>query len=183
MPQADPPGSPSSTTATVPSGAGKPQIRKLVRPKEGWLTAVPVTEGQVVSLIDGRLKVGQTGQFLVQQGGQTLEIVSEAELQKRFDVQEMGGLHLSGEERRAIEDRLGVGCCQSGKTLVQAVRRIAALQIGTVEIPVTPGQWEEIQHRAKKNGRTTEQEVQQIAQRLEDELFHGGVGRGALGRL
>ena len=64
--------SPTSTTAAPP----RPTIRKQsVRPKDGWLTAVPIeTPGQLIRLIDGTIKVGQANQYQIQQAGQTLAI-------------------------------------------------------------------------------------------------------------
>ena len=177
--------SPTSTTVAPPDPPKRPTIRKQsVRPKDGWLTAVPIeTPGQLIRLIDGTIKVGQANQYQIQQAGQTLAICTEEMLRKVYDVREDGGMRIPQEEKRAIEDCLGIGSMNSAAALLAAVKRLAVLKIGTVEVMPTTWQWEEIQHRAGKNGRTVEQEVKWIAERLEDELFHGGVARSYAGKV
>lgn len=173
---------PSSLAA--PTGT-KPIVRLLVRPKDGWLTATPVLEGTLVRRQNGTLVSAREGQYLLQLDGHTIDVCDAAALSRDYDVREAagGGLSLTAAQCRLLEDRLGPGCTQTPERLLAAIARLAVLRIGDVAIPVTPGQWEEIAYRAQKNDRTVEAEITRIAERLEDELFHGGVGRGIGGRI
>lgn len=178
--------SPTGTSGVTPSQSAPPAValRRQVRSKDGWLLAVSPTEiGQIVRLPDGLLHQVRAEHLLVYSGAILVDVCTEATLRAKYDVRDEGGLSLSGEERRALEDRLGTGTTQDATRLVAAVARLAQLQIGSIEITLTPGQWSEIAHRAGKNGRTVDHELQQVVQRLEDELFHGGVPRSAAGRV
>lgn len=158
--------------------------KQQVRPKDGWYLAVPVqTPGQMIRLASGHMHIAKAGDYLVQLDGQTIDLCAEADLRAKYDVREEGGLRLSGEAVRAIEDRVGIGAGQSSVTLLQAIERLAQLTVGAIEIPLTTGQWAELRYRAEKNGRTLTEELRLVVQRIEDELFHGGVGRGLGGKL
>lgn len=158
--------------------------KQQVRPKDGWYLAVPVqTPGQMIRLASGHTHIAKAGDYLVQLDGQMIDLCPEKELRVRYDVREEGGLRLSGEAVRAIEDRVGIGAGQSASALLQAVTRLASLKVGEIEIRLTAGQWSELRYRAEKNGRDLAEEVRLVAQRIEDELFHGGVGRGIGGKV
>lgn len=58
--------------------------------------------------------------------------------------------------------------------LVHAVERLTALNIGELSLPLTPGQLAELQHRARKRGRTVQEEMKAVLARIHDELFHQG---------
>ena len=96
---------------------------------------------------------------------------------------EDAALAIPGMIVRQLEDRLGPGACRTPESLLAAVRRLAQIGVGEVEIAFSPGQLEEIAHRARRNNRTVEQELQWIVRRLEDDLFHGGTPRGIVGRI
>lgn len=79
-------------------------------------------------------------------------------------------LVLTGAPLLALETQLG-GYLATTDRLVDKVRALAGLQIGTHHIEFTPGQWEEIQHRAKKRGITVAEEIRQIWHKLQSEFF------------
>lgn len=85
-----------------------------------------------------------------------------------------GGLLLSAADCRAIEETTGFGTTRSPAALRAAVERLATIAIGDIRLAFTPGQLEEIAHRAGKRGRTIEQEMKAVVDRIEDELFHRG---------
>jgi hypothetical protein len=86
----------------------------------------------------------------------------------------VGGLQLTAAECNLLEDITGLGSTQSAAALLKAVERLAAIKIGDIRIPFTPGQLHELQHRAQKRGRTVEAEMRAVVARIEDDLFYKG---------
>lgn len=84
------------------------------------------------------------------------------------------GLSLSALDCRTLEDLVGIGTTRSAPDLLKAVERLGSIRIGDIRLPFTPGQLNEIQHRAQKRGRTVEAEMQAVVDRLQDELFYKG---------
>lgn len=183
-PTAASPGSATSATTApltlaagnVPDALRKPQPRR-VREKTPVLIARPAVPGQIHKSIEGRLTRGEPGDWvLCTPTGATLRLVSETVLSEGYEIVEEGGLTLSGREARRLEDRLGPGTTASGEKLLAAVERLARIGVGEIELPFTPGQLEEMKHRADRRGRTLKDEFKLIVSRLADELFHGGRG-------
>lgn len=144
-----------------------------MRRKGGWLTAVaPAIPGQLVSRADGQVIMPKPGDLLITSGGLVLDVVDERTLDTTYDTKIDGEMKIAPQVKRALEDRLGLGACESDAALLAAVVRLARISVGEIEIPFTPGQLEELNHRAKKNNRTITQELQSVVKRLESELFH-----------
>ncbi len=78
---------------------------------------------------------------------------------------------LTSKIRGELEDKLGVGATVSGKALVEAVDRLARLDIGTVSIPLTDSQWDELRHRADKRDTTVKDEISRIWNAIGSDLF------------
>ena len=99
--------------------------------------------------------------------------MGEGQLAVRYIVDE-GGQLLS----QAICDRLelttGLGSTRTPEDLCTAVERLAKISIGTIQIDFTPGQLEEIHHRAVKRGRTVKQELQAVVDRIREAIFWRG---------
>jgi hypothetical protein len=70
-----------------------------------------------------------------------------------------------------LEQTLGLGATRTPADLVKAVERLAAIHVGTIQIDFTPGQLDEIAHRATKRGHTIQQELQAVVDRIREELF------------
>ena len=85
-----------------------------------------------------------------------------------------GGLHLSAVECDRLAEALGLGAAVTASAILTAVDRLAAVRIGDIRIPFTPGQLAELQHRAAKRGRTVEAEMRAVVARIENELFYQG---------
>jgi len=177
-------GSATSAPTTVSAPAGS-RSRTRVRMVGSVLTAAPVaTPGQIIRTLDGLLVQGHEGDWvLTTADGQILRVVSAAVLEQGYEPVEDAALAIPGMIVRQLEDRLGPGACRTPESLLAAVRRLAQIGVGEVEIAFSPGQLEEIAHRARRNNRTVEQELQWIVRRLEDDLFHGGTPRGIVGRI
>jgi hypothetical protein len=89
-------------------------------------------------------------------------------------VAPLPGLHLSPIEVAKLETALGVSAPLTPASLVAAVERLTGLHLGELRLALTPGQLEELRHRAMKRGRTLDAEMQAVLGRLHDELFYKG---------
>lgn len=111
------------------------------------------------------------GDWIVTLGTDLLEVVSARDFPSRFAFIEEG-MVLPRTVCRRIEEITGMGTTQTPEALVKSIDRLARISIGGVKIDFTPGQLEEIKHRALKRGYTVEQEIQRIVDRIRDEIFH-----------
>lgn len=144
-----------------------------MRRKGGWATASPpAVPGQLLSRVDGQILMPKVGDLVVSQGSLVLDVVDEKTLEANYDIRVEGEMKVPPAVKRALEDRLGLGSCASGASLLAAVTRLAKISVGEIEIQFTPGQLEELGHRASKNGRAIRAELQSVVKRLESELFH-----------
>jgi hypothetical protein len=145
-----------------------------VRRVDADLFAVLVQKAETVTLADGRVTLAMAGDYRLVRGTHTLDVVPAARFAKEYETKPVGGLLLSQRECDALVERLGLGATHDGDRLLEAVDRLAKVEIGGVRIPFTPGQLAELQHRAVKRGRTVELEIRAVLSRIEDELFHRG---------
>ena len=84
------------------------------------------------------------------------------------------GLQLTPAETDQIAQALGLGAAVTARAILAGIERLAAIRIGDIRIPFTPGQLAELQHRAGKRGRTLDAELRAVVARVEEELFHHG---------
>ena len=96
------------------------------------------------------------------------------QLQTLATPAKLPGLQLTPAECDRLEEITGFATTRSAPDLLAAVERLAAIKIGDIRLPFTPGQLHELQHRAQKRGRTVEQEMRAVVSRIEDELFYKG---------
>lgn len=78
---------------------------------------------------------------------------------------------LSQAELQALEDILGGGSVLNGKDLLAKVQRLAGISYHHIRLNFTPGQLEDLQFKAKRQGKTVEQLVEQMAPRIADQFF------------
>lgn len=112
------------------------------------------------------------GDWIIAAGSQIIDVASAKAFPERYERIHDGALQLDRATCVLLEEITGIGTTKDPETLRQAVMRLARIGIGNVQIPFTPGQLEEIAHRAAKRGWTVEKEVQRIVDRIKDELFY-----------
>lgn len=78
---------------------------------------------------------------------------------------------ISGTELQALEDILGGGSVLNGQDLLSKVKRLAGISYGHIRLGFTPGQLEDLEFKAKRQGKTVEQLVEQMAPRIADQFF------------
>lgn len=110
------------------------------------------------------------GDYLIHRGAQVIDVCDEATLKRSYMVVEEG-LFVPKETCDLIECITGVGTARTPKELLAAIDRLAFIEIGGIRIQFTPGQLEEIKHRAEKRGYTVAQELGRIVDRIKDEIF------------
>jgi len=145
-----------------------------VRRKETGLTAYTVDRAIDIALVDGRVAQANRGDICVTRGELSLDVLPPKTFADRYEVIASGVLTLSAADCARIEEIAGVGCTRSAADLVKAIERLCTIRIGDIRIPFTPGQVEELRHRARKRGRTLEAEMKAVVARIEDELFYKG---------
>lgn len=111
------------------------------------------------------------GDWIVTIGTDVVDVVTEKEFKSKYELVEEGVL-IPRAICVQIEEITGVGTARTPEDLYQAVDRLARIAIGDVQIGFTPGQLEEIRHRAFKRGLTVAQELQRIVDRIKDEIFY-----------
>lgn len=78
---------------------------------------------------------------------------------------------ISAPELQALEDILGGGSVLHGKDLLAKVQRLAGITYHHVRLQFTPGQLEDLQEKARRQGKTVEQLVEQMAPRIHEQFF------------
>jgi len=80
-------------------------------------------------------------------------------------------LVLSGAERAQIEKLTG-SYTRTAEELVEAIARLAVLKIGKVQVDFLPKQWEEIKHRADREGVKVQVLVERIVREMSRQFFN-----------
>lgn len=130
--------------------------------------------GQAVILPWGEQTVPAPDSLLLYQGSQVVRIIKQAEFEKDYVCVDDDTLTVSPAGKQRLERTTGFGTLRSEAELIQAVERLATIEIGGVHIDFTPGQLEEIAHRATKRGRPVEAEIRATIDRIKEELFWRG---------
>jgi len=171
LPTTSPPTAASTSTPATASNwttASRVSLRRkgatLIATRAGIESLVP---------IGGQEIVAHVGDWIVrtQPGSVPIAVIPTAQFPGPFEIVEDGTLVLSQRDREAIEATTGIGTTRSAADLLAGVRRLARIQIGEVVIPFTPGQIEELAHRAEKRGQTLRQAMQAVVDRIQDEIF------------
>ena len=111
------------------------------------------------------------GDWIVANQRTLLAVVPARTFPAPYELVDPAALTLSNADRTALESTLGLGATQTPAALVAAVSRLARLRVGEVEITFTPGQLEELAHRAEKRGRSLQAEIEAVVDRIREEIF------------
>ena len=161
---------PASTSTTAPAPSAKVQVRR----KEVGLTADTLDRAQELTTVDGRVVHASRGDIRIGRGEHVIDVLIPRHFAERFEVVVPSQLTLSPADCAQLEATAGLGSTQSAAALVKAVQRLCTIAVGEIRIPFTPGQVEELKHRAQKRGRTLDAEIRAVIARLQDELFYKG---------
>lgn len=128
------------------------------------------------TLLDGTEVFAHIGDWVIYDpsGSVVIGVLTAAAFPGPYEIVAEGTLTLSKAEREQLEATSGVGSTRTPADLIRAVQRLARIRIGDVNVPFTPGQLEELQHRAIKRGQTVQQTIQAVVDRIRDELFWKG---------
>lgn len=135
------------------------------------LTAVEAQKKQTIELATGDQVLAAKGDWLIYQGDTLLDVSTTRDLLTRYDVLQDRRLVLDQESCESLERTTGIGSTRNTEELIKSVERLASIHIGDVRIAFTPGQLEELTHRAHKRGFMIGQEIERIVDRIRDELF------------
>lgn len=127
---------------------------------------VQLTTGGYVDLV--------AGDWLITRGSAIVDW-ARGMLDEKYEILAEGELRLPLAVVQRLEQTTGFGTGKDPYSLLESVERLAALSIGTIHIDFTPGQLDEIKHRAGKRGHTMQQELQAAVDRVKDEIFHRGA--------
>lgn len=166
---------PSSPSPSAPPAKPGASVALTVRPILSLrYTARLLAEPASITGVDGVARAGLPGDYVVSTDTATIELCSPFTFASRYEIVTDGALTLAPHTLRQLDDLLGPGATRSAAALVAAVDRVASIRIGDVRLPFTPGQLEELAHRASKRGRSVEAEIAAVVDRIRDEIFHRG---------
>jgi len=144
---------------------------KQVRPNTAPLQVKHPADGAGVMLPSGQVKFPKLTDWIVSRSGQVIDVCDDAQLARSYtEIQD--GLLIPRPLCTQIEEITGVGTTKTPEALCEAIGRLARIRVGDVKIPFTPGQLEEITHRADKRGQTVKQTIEAIVERIKDEIFY-----------
>lgn len=145
-----------------------------VRRRTPTLTAVKVVTPQTVDLPTGEQVFVRSGDWIITAGQQIVDWSGSAALSTHYERVQTAKLEISPETAQRLERTLGLGATRDAYSLVDAVERLARISIGSVVVEFTPGQLEEIKHRASKRGHSVAEELRAVVDRVKDDIFHRG---------
>lgn len=166
------PALPSTSTGIAPKKA--PVQRIPVRLKKAvteTLLAYQLPDPKNVILPSGHELRGYAGDWVVTRNEQPIDLLSQARFEQTYEPIPEPTLVLTKADQTALEQQLGFGATASSQTLRQAVQRLAALQIGSVDVNFSVTQWEELARRAERRGKTVSEYMQQVVDRLLQDLW------------
>lgn len=128
----------------------------------------------LVELPAGERVEVRAGDWLITRGQTIVDWARADALDRTYEMILDGELRLPRVVVQRLERTTGIGTGRDPYALVEAVERLAAIAIGTIHVEFTPGQLDEIAHRARKRGHTVQQELEAAVDRVKDEIFHRG---------
>ena len=134
------------------------------------LTAQQATVPTTVTFSTGATWRVPPGDWIIMQGETVVDVCGAAAFKDKFEIVVDGTL-IPRSICTEIEETTGIGSTRNPDELLKAIQRLAKISIGHVQIIFTPGQLEELLHRASKRGYSVQQEIERIVDRIKDELF------------
>lgn len=170
-----PPQAPASTSTPARTNDLGVVTRVNLRRRGTPLVAIKLTQAMTeFAAADGSSIWGRAGDWKVMNGNVVVQILTAKEFPGPYEIEQQGTLTLTKQDRELLEEITGIGSTTSAGALIAATARLARIAIGDVTIPFTPGQLEEITYRASKRGITVQRAIQDVIDRIKDELFHRG---------
>ncbi len=133
---------------------------------------IRATTTHAVVLPDEAIGTVQAGDWEILSGRIVIGTLKDKDFPGPYEIVAEGTLILSVRDREAIEAVTGLGSTRTALDLLAGVQRLARIKMGDVTIPFTPGQLEEIAYRAQKRGISVQRAMQEVVDRIKDELFH-----------
>lgn len=134
-------------------------------------TATRIIHPGVYPLATGRVEQAHPGDWLISRGSTIFQVLTPAAFDSLCEPVVEGGLFIPPVSCAILERTLGVGSCRSLAALQTRVDQLARLEIGGIRVDFTPGQLDELAHRAAKRGLTVEEEVRRVVEKLSGDLF------------
>ena len=145
-----------------------------MRARTPTLTATRMQDAQRVHLTHAGFVHLVQGDWLISRGPTLVDWV-RGPLDDKYEILIERELKLPSTVVARLEQTTGFGTGKDPYSLLEAVERLASISIGTIHVDFTPGQLDEIKHRAGKRGHTVEQELRIAVDRVKDEIFHRGA--------
>lgn len=163
----------AATSPSTPAAPSTGSRRLVVRPRGRVYTATQVAVVTQVELPGGVVVTAHPDWWIVGEGPRACAVVPPSHFIAQYEPADEVALRLSPDECRAIEAVVGLGACKDAGSLLAGTNRLARIGIGGIDLTFTPGQMEELKHRAEKNGHTVKQEMQRVVDRIKDDIFWG----------
>ncbi len=146
-----------------------------VRKREQTLTLVArkLTAPQQFSTIDGRVRPGEIGDYVLSyENGVAVDVVGPQELARAYEtIVPEAQLTLTPEQITRIAKCVRFGGTATAESLVSAIESLAFVAIGEHRLPFTPGQIAELKLRADKRGMAYDAYVKRIVDLILEQFF------------
>ena len=159
----------SSTPATPPD---RLQVRETTRE---MLTACQVQKDEVLRLQSGHGVRVFPGEWVIYRGQTLVDTITDGRFRQSYEVVGEPQFMLTPADRSTLEKQLGFGSTKDSQSLTLAVIRLATLKIGDISVNFSVSQWEEIARRAEKRRMPISQYVDQLVQKLTQDIWTSAV--------
>lgn len=122
-------------------------------------------------MVNGRQEPCHVGDWIVSDGDRVIYVCDSETFEQVFEPTGEARLEIRSEDRKSLADCLGFGSTESSQTLALSVQRLARLTIGDIPVQFTVSQWQEIARRAEKRRMTPMAYMQQLVERLTQDLW------------
>jgi len=135
------------------------------------LTAYQTIDHAMLSALGGQQLHAAPDDWVILRSGVVLDVMPQTLFEQAYELTPQPGLSLAPDDRATLEKVLGFGTTRDSAALMAAVRKLASLSIGKVEVEFSVAQWDELAHRARKRGQTVLVYMQQLVKKLTQDLW------------